>query len=168
MLQTWMADPFSILLISLLSMLVCPLCGRLCSVRHFDPNGFEDDIFIQQVKGLGQGKGFRTTEVRSVFESDRSAEVEEAISKIYGRVLEILAMLLSNDLVTRGDVARRLGLGSDLPVEVLTFLRLETVEEFLYDADAETQQRALRLRRLALDESEGSFVGTSFENSLGS
>jgi hypothetical protein len=148
-----MTDPFSILLISLLSMLACPLCGRLCCLRHFDPTGFEDDIFTVKTHGLGRGRGFKTGAAHSVFESDRSPEVEEAIRKIYDRILEILSMLLSNDFATRSDIAGRLGLGSDLPLEVLTFLRLETVEEFLYDADEETQQRAMRLRRLALNES---------------
>jgi len=103
--------------------------------------------------GLGRGRGFKTGEAHSVFEFSRSPEVEEAIRKIYDRTLEILSMLLSKDFATPSDIAGRLGLGSDLPLEVLRFLRLETVEEFLYDADEETQQRAMRIRGLALNDS---------------
>jgi hypothetical protein len=47
MLQGHTTVPFSTLLIWLLPMLSCPLCGPLCSLRHFDPSRFDDDIFVE-------------------------------------------------------------------------------------------------------------------------
>jgi hypothetical protein len=49
-----------------MSHLVCPLCGRLASLRHFDPSHFEPDIFAVKVTGLGRGRGFATSETFSV------------------------------------------------------------------------------------------------------
>ncbi len=42
-----------------MSQLICPLCGKFVSVRYYDPSGFEDDILLVQVRGLGRGKGAR-------------------------------------------------------------------------------------------------------------
>ena len=49
-----------------MSHLVCPLCGRFASLRHFDPSHFEPDIFAVQVTGLGRGRGFATSQTFSV------------------------------------------------------------------------------------------------------
>jgi hypothetical protein len=102
------------------------------------------------VRGLGRGRGFETTEGRSVFEWDRSLEVEEVVRKLCTRVLEILAILVNHSFITQAKIAERLGLpGSDLPQEVLRFLELDSVAELLYDADEETQKLAEELREKA-------------------
>ena len=32
--------------------LYCPICGKLFSVRYYDPSNFVDDILLVQVRGL--------------------------------------------------------------------------------------------------------------------
>jgi hypothetical protein len=118
-------------------------------LHHFDPTSYEDDIYVERVEGLGRGKGFRTTVARSVFESD-SLEVERAVRKLYSRVLMILSILVNHDFTTLGDIVEQLGVPeSSLSQEVLRFLQLDSVAEFLYDADEQVQESAANLRRMA-------------------
>ena len=41
-----------------MSLWICPLCGKQCSINLYDPSNFEDDILIILLRGLGKGKGF--------------------------------------------------------------------------------------------------------------
>lgn len=47
-------------------MLVCLLCGKSSSLYRFDPRGFEDDIFVQNLQGLGRGRGFKVKKATSI------------------------------------------------------------------------------------------------------
>jgi hypothetical protein len=51
-----------------MSQFICPLCGKFVSVRFYDPSGFEDDILLVQVRGLGRGKGVEIVETYSLLE----------------------------------------------------------------------------------------------------
>ena len=51
-----------------MSQLICPLCGKFVSVRYYDPSGFEDDIMLVQVRGLGRGKGVEIEETYSLLD----------------------------------------------------------------------------------------------------
>ncbi len=130
-----------------MAMLVCSLCGKMSPANRYDPSNFEDDIFFQEVKGLGRGHGFRNVGARSIFESVYDYETREVAEKMCDRSLEIIRMMLDNDVITQDDVVERLGLTgsglSNLAYDVLRFLEKDSVQEFLYDADEETQQQAL-------------------------
>ncbi len=41
-----------------MSLWICPLCGKQCSIKHYDPSNFVNDILILLLRGLGKGKGF--------------------------------------------------------------------------------------------------------------
>jgi len=60
----------------------CPLCGKFQSIRYFNPEEFDDDIQIVQVKGLGRGMGVKVVERRSLFEGDNP----ELVDKIGDRI----------------------------------------------------------------------------------
>ena len=139
-------------------MLLCPLCGKMSSLRLYRPSHFEEDIFIQSVRGLGRGRGFRSVGVRSAFESKDDHRVGLMLEEVCERSLAIVQVLLDNDIIDIEAVADKLALSQtsnsqDLASKVLEFLQLDPVEEFLYDADPETQELALRLKRQALLES---------------
>jgi len=122
----------------------------MSSIYYFDPTGFgfESDILVQRLQGLGRGKGFKVAQARSIFESDTTSVMEGALDRLGSRTLEIMSMMLDNHVITQEDLLDRLGLTpsgrSDLAAQVVEFL--ESIEELLYDADEETQRLALELR----------------------
>ena len=133
-------------------MLVCPLCGKSSSLYRFDPRGFEDDVFVQTLRGLGRGKGFKVTRAQSIFDMDRTTLIEATINTLCSRSVEIVNMMLENGVLTKEDLVHRLGLTlserSDLAADVVRFL--DSIEELLYDqADEDSQQAAVELRRKA-------------------
>lgn len=93
--------------------------------------------------------------VRSVFKDMESSEVRVAVERLCDRCMEILQMMVDNDVITKRDLIERLEIAdderSDFSKRVIAFLN--RIEEFLYDADEETQGLAVRLKRLALAES---------------
>lgn len=137
-------------------MLTCPACGKLSPLSRYDPRDYEPDIFLCELRGLGRGRGFKVTSVRSVFDDMASSSVRAAVGRLCDRCLTILQIMLDNDVIDRQDVVERLGITdgerSDLPVLVVRFLH--QIGEFLYDADEATQKLAEELMKKALRESE--------------
>ena len=41
-----------------MSLWICPLCAKHCSIKHYDPSNFVNDILIILLRGLGKGKSF--------------------------------------------------------------------------------------------------------------
>ncbi len=72
-----------------MTMLLCPLCGKKTHIDQFDPENFADDIFVQEIKGLGRGKGFKVTEVTSIFDNSN----DDTIWMIKERVLQLAKIL---------------------------------------------------------------------------
>jgi hypothetical protein len=48
-----------------MSFLVCPLCAKSCSLREYDPAHYDLDVYVQDMRGLGRGKGFARENRRS-------------------------------------------------------------------------------------------------------
>jgi hypothetical protein len=86
-----------------MSLLVCPLCGKSTSLRRYDPTDFADDILVQNVRGLGRGRGFAVVGRRSILDD---AEITRLIGE---RVLTIARLLLDHDRLSTDDVVSRLG-----------------------------------------------------------
>ena len=139
-----------------MSMLTCPACGKLSPLSRYDPRDYEPDILLCDLRGLGRGRGFEITLVRSAFELMGRSSVRVAVERLCDRCLEILQMMLDNNVIGKQDVAERLGITdgerSDLPELVVRFLH--QIGEFLYDADEETQKLAEELMKKALRERE--------------
>jgi len=72
-------------------MLVCPLCGKSSSLHYFDPSEHDLDIIVQEVHGLGRGKGFEVGSQTSVLGDDEITPI------VVDRVLAIVKMLIDND-----------------------------------------------------------------------
>jgi hypothetical protein len=130
-------------------MLTCPACGKLSPLSRYDPRDYEPDILLCELRGLGRGRGFEVTSVRSVFDDMASSSVRAAVERLCDRCLTILQIMLDNDVIDKQDVVERLGITdgeqSDLPELVARFLH--QIGEFLYDADEETQKLAEELMR---------------------
>jgi len=82
-----------------LNQLACPLCGRFVSLRHFDPRGFESDIYAVNRTGLGRGKGFAVSETFSVL-GDRAIT-----GPIASRCREILGLIEGQKPPRYGEVS---------------------------------------------------------------
>jgi uncharacterized protein YukE len=92
-----------------LTQLVCPLCGRFVSLAHFDPSGFDSDIYAVEVQGLGRGRGVKVVGQHSILQRG-----DATIELIKNRILELSGVLLES--------------GCLKPEEVVSSLKIKTVE----------------------------------------
>ena len=72
---------------------MCPLCGKFVSVSKYDPSGFEDDILLVQVRGLGRGKGVKVVGKYSLLDGVLDGEETHVLEQIRDRVSRIHALL---------------------------------------------------------------------------
>ncbi len=72
-----------------MSLFICPICGKQCSIRFYDPTGFVVDILIIRKRGLGRGMGFEEVERYSL----RDGSDPELLDLISDRVAVVYDML---------------------------------------------------------------------------
>ena len=87
-----------------MSFLLCPLCGKQTSLNRFDPSGFDLDVYVQEVVGLGRARGFATTGRGSILGQNDTCEA------INERILKLIKLFIEHGIVTRAEVAERFGL----------------------------------------------------------
>ena len=87
-----------------MSFVVCPLCGRMVSLRTFNPQSLDLNVYVQDVKGLGRGRGFKVVGRGSAL--DRPS----VTGPIKGRLLDLSLMLYNEGLLSKEEVAERFGL----------------------------------------------------------
>ncbi len=76
----------------------------MTSQRNFNPHKLDLDVYVQDVQGLGRGKGFKVIGRRS------ELHTQSVIVPIKGRLLNLLSMLYKERLLSMQEVARRFGL----------------------------------------------------------
>lgn len=92
----------------------CPLCGKLTKLDGYDPSGFDDDIYVKTVTGLGRGRGFKWSPPRSVLGD------KVVTPLIADRTLDILIMLVKAECVSATDVFKRVGVKDVVTSVVVT------------------------------------------------
>jgi hypothetical protein len=95
-----------------MSFLLCPMCGRNVSMDSFDPCSFDLDILAQDLRGLGKGRGFESTNRHSILGDN------ETVGKIRDRILDLLKLLLDEGIVSEDAIKDRLGFSEETAVEV--------------------------------------------------
>ena len=93
-----------------MSHIICPLCGKSSSLRRFNPENFEDDIYVQRVRGLGRGKGFAVVSRESLLGDGGNGGL---ILKIKRRILNLVSLLRRHRLISAKELE---GLGL-IPIE---------------------------------------------------
>lgn len=84
--------------------LLCPLCGKNTSWEKYDPETFDMDIYVQDFKGLGRGKGFVSLGKRSILH-DRAA-----VLPVKRRLLELLRLLDDEGHVSEEEIGKTFGM----------------------------------------------------------
>jgi hypothetical protein len=87
-----------------MSHLICPMCGLKISLKVFDPQRLDLDIFLTNFRGLGRGLGFETSNVTSVLGDD------EVTPLIVERVISLCKLFVDRSLLNREVLRRKLGL----------------------------------------------------------
>ncbi len=87
----------------------------MSSLKHFDPQSLDRTIYVQDVRGLGRGRGFKVVGKRPV------SNTSPAVQSIKLRLLDLALMLYEDDLLSGEEVANKLG----LPQEDQSALREE-------------------------------------------
>lgn len=126
-----------------LSMIVCPLCGKQTSLKHFNPSDYDLDIYVQEVRGLGRGRGFETGPRESILGDDHVTPL------IKDRLLELSRLLLKEEILKPSEVASLMGGEAALRKRDDTIDELEETVEVLTselnDAKEELRKRELNL-----------------------
>ena len=104
-----------------MSMLSCPLCGRLVSVRYFSPEDLVEDVQVVSRRSLGRARGFEVTGRLSVLHD----------KTLMGRIASRLHLLL--DLI-EGEEAR----DDEAAVEALKLRR--RVDELASELEAKEDE----------------------------
>ncbi len=74
-----------------LSLFVCPICGKQCSIRYYDPTDFVNDILMIRKRGLGRGRSFEEVERYSLLEGSDPELLDlisERVAVIYNMLYE--------------------------------------------------------------------------------
>src|SRR5207248_1550335 len=80
------------------------------SLRYFDPEKFVLNIVVQNVRGLGRGRGFRVESRTPIIQGQEYKQVRE---KIAARILELLELLVRTGTISRKQVALLLAMNDD-------------------------------------------------------
>lgn len=83
-----------------MSLWICPLCGKQCSINLYDPTNFENDILIILKRGLGKGKGFEEVERYSLLDGSDP----ELLDLISDRVAVIYDLLYEDVKIDESEV----------------------------------------------------------------
>ncbi len=87
-----------------LTFIVCPLCGKMTSLKTFKPTRLDLDIYVQDVQGLGRGRGFKVVDRKSAL---RIPSITQPVKE---RLLDLAVMLNEKGLLPEEEVAERFGL----------------------------------------------------------
>lgn len=123
-----------------MSFIVCPLCGKMSSLRKYDPHSLDVDIYLQKVKGLGRGRGFKVVSKSSAL-GDPSV-----IEPIKNRLIDLLMMLKRKNLLSGLDLAQKFGGKSEKDLE---YVRGELATSRAELKNAQDQRDAARRDHLA-------------------
>jgi len=89
---------------------MCPGCGRSVALKNFDPENLDLDVMVQDMKGLGRGKGFESTGRSSILGKNDVCE------RIADRSIALLKLFIDHDVVTAAEVRKRLELPGTVTV----------------------------------------------------
>ena len=109
----------------------------MSSLRTFDPQSLDFDIYIQDVQGLGRGRGFKVVGKRSALGTPSVTQ------PIKGRLLDLAVMLYEEKLLSEKELAKRFGLISSKDHQALEKERnelqtdLEEAQDQLKEAEEE-------------------------------
>jgi len=119
-----------------MSHFACPLCGKQCSILHYDPTDFDDDILIIQKRGLGKGKGFDEVERYSLLEGS-DPELLDLISDRIAVIYDLLYEDVGDDEV---EVEHSIDLEDEDKEEEVDFESLSDLDKQIFLADLEEEE----------------------------
>ena len=76
----------------------------MASLRTFKPQSLDLDVYVQDVKGLGRGRGFKVVGRSSALDKPSVTE------PIKGRLLDLSLMLYREGMLSKEELAKRFGL----------------------------------------------------------
>lgn len=114
------------------------------SLAHFDPTGFDLDIYGVEVTGLGRGKGVKVTGMYSILKPG-----DATIELIKDRILELSRILLENGCLKPDEVLSSLKIKTLSPREIhMLKSDVEVLEVELKDAERERDRLRVEVKTL--------------------
>ncbi len=86
-----------------MSQLLCPLCGKNTSLKNYNPDSFDLDIYVQDFRGLGRGRGFKSLGRRSILHS------RAVLTPLTNRILDLVELLRDEGHIDDSELIERLG-----------------------------------------------------------
>lgn len=75
----------------------------MTSLRTFNPQSLDVDIYIQEVKGLGRGRGFKVVDRTSAL------DIMSITQPIKNRLIDLVVMMSENDLLSKEEISEMFG-----------------------------------------------------------
>ena len=127
-----------------MTMLSCPLCGKMSSLRYFNPEALPNDIQLVERRSLGRAKGFEVTGRPSAL---RDAELMNRIAARLHILLDLIEEPGSSDVEELEDEME--GMLERINVAFNTeFEYLEDAVDFLIDLYSEKRTVQGKIARM--------------------
>lgn len=115
-----------------LSFVTCPLCGKMSSLRLFNPQALDQDIYIQNVKGLGRARGFK------VINRESALGIDSVVQPIKNRLIDLVVMMNENDLFSKDEISEMFGFKEEH--DALITLVADALEEYPKNWELEVEE----------------------------
>ena len=117
-----------------MTFVACPLCGKSNSLKTFNPQALDLDIYVQNVKGLGRGRGFRVVGKRSALGTPSITQ------PIKNRLIDLAVMFNEKGLLSDEEIAETFGFKDE---QDALKADLSETEEQLSEAKAEIKNYSI-------------------------
>ena len=112
--------------------LACPLCGKMSSLKLFNPQTLDLDIYVQNVKGLGRARGFKVVNRTSAL------NMKSVTEPIKIRLINLIIMMNEEDIITKEELSETFGFKEEH--DELTALVADALEEDSQDLEFEEEE----------------------------
>lgn len=79
----------------------------MSSLRLFNPQALDQDIYIQNVKGLGRARGFK------VINRESALGIDSVTQPIKNRLIDLVVMMNENDLFSKEEISEMFGFNEE-------------------------------------------------------
>lgn len=128
-----------------MSLISCPLCGKYTPLNNFHPESLDLTINTVEMRGLGRGRGFKSTNKAKINFSS------PVVGRINNRLLNLVSLMLSEEVISQEEIVKKLQLDNYVPKSEYNSLEsdLEDANDDLKEAKERFKNYKFKFGRMA-------------------